>query len=475
MALHPPQAFDPDGETIIRGFQPPIGIPESHPMNPKAQGEPGPTCDVLVIGGGPAGSTVASLLAEKGHHVVVLEKAHHPRFHIGESLLPANLPLFEKMGIADQIRAIGMHKPGAEFVSPDHEMAQTFHFAEAWDKSMPSAYQVRRADFDEILFRHAAGKGAVTHEGVKVTKVDFLAAGGADVSARGDDGHEMQWRARFVIDASGRDTFLANRFKIKQRNPRHNSSAVYAHFDGARRREGADEGNITIFWFAHGWFWFIPLTNGTTSIGMVTWPYHMKTRGQRSLQQFMMDNIATCEPLVERLKDARQVSPAEATGNFSYVSQSNHGPSYLMLGDAYAFIDPVFSSGVWLAMHSAVVGADTVDTCLREPRRAGAALKRFDRVMRHGPREFSWFIYRVTNPIMRDFLMGPRNILRVKEAILSVLAGDVFGKTPIWRSILVFKAMYYTANILQPKRAFMAWQQRRFNIRKVDDPALYNA
>lgn len=445
-------------------------------MNTPAPGNvPAPSCDVLVIGGGPAGSTVASLLAEKGHQVVLLEKAHHPRFHIGESLLPANLPLFEQMGIADEIRAIGMHKPGAEFVSMEHGRAQTFYFADAWDKSMPAAYQVRRADFDQILFRHARHKGALALEGVKVTGVEFLNGGGADVSARDADGQTVRWRARFVVDASGRDTFLANRFRIKHRNPRHNSSALYAHFDGASRGEGEEEGNIRIFWFAHGWFWFIPLTNGTTSIGMVTWPYHMKSKGARSLQQFLMDNIATCPPLAERLSAATQVSPVEATGNFSYVSERNHGESYLMLGDAYAFIDPVFSSGVWLAMHSAVVGADTIDTCLREPQRAGAALKRFDRVMRHGPKEFSWFIYRVTNPIMRDFLMGPKNVFRVKEAILSVLAGDVFGKTPIWRSILVFKAMYYIANITQPRRAFMAWQRRRFNIRKVDDPAMYNA
>lgn len=430
---------------------------------------------MLVIGGGPAGSTVASLLAEKGHHVVLLEKARHPRFHIGESLLPANLPLFERMGIADQIRAIGMHKPGAEFVSMDHGRAQTFSFAEAWDRSMPAAYQVRRAEFDDILFRHARAKGARAFEGVKVTGVEFLPGGGADVEARDGDGQALRWHTRFVVDASGRDTFLGNRFRIKHRNPRHNSSAIYAHFEGAARGEGEAEGIIRIFWFAHGWFWFIPLTRGTTSIGMVTWPYHMKTRGARSLEQFLADNIATCPPLAERLSGATRASPVEATGNYSYVCERTHGEGYLMLGDAYAFIDPVFSSGVWLAMHSAVAGAEAVDTCLRDPQRSAAALRRFDRVMRHGPRAFSWFIYRVTQPIMRDFLMGPNNAFRMKEAILSVLAGDVFGKTPIWRSIALFKAVYYLANLFQPRRAFKAWQRRRFNIRTVDDTTLYNA
>jgi flavin-dependent dehydrogenase len=432
-------------------------------------------CDVLVIGGGPAGSTVAPLLAEKGHRVVLLEKARHPRFHIGESLLPANLPLFERLGVAAEVKAIGMEKWGAEFVSPHHDMPQVFQFGDAWDKSMPHAYQVKRAEFDDILIRNAASKGVEVHQGCRAKAVDFLPDNTAVIRALHDDGSETEWQARFVVDASGRDTFLANRFQIKHRNPRHNSSAVYGHFAHAVRHEGRAEGNITIFWFEHGWFWFIPMMSDTTSIGMVTWPYHMKTKGSRSLQQFLLDSIATCPALATRLKDALLITEVEATGNFSYVSERNHGPNYLLLGDAYAFIDPVFSSGVMLAMNSGVIGAEAIDACLSNPAAAPAALKRFDAQMKHGPKEFSWFIYRVTNPIMRDFFMGPKNIFRVKEALLSVLAGDIFGKTPIWRSVLIFKALYYISNIVQPRRAFMGWKRRRFNIRRVDDPALSNA
>ena len=430
-------------------------------------------CDVLVIGGGPAGATVAPLLAEMGYTVVLLDKARHPRFHIGESLLPANLQLFERLGVGAEVRAIGMQKWGAEFVSPHHAQKQAFHFSEAWDKSTPYAYQVKRAEFDTVLIRNAARLGVEVHEGCKVRAVDFLPGdGGALISARHDDGREAQWQARFVVDASGRDTFLANRFRIKKRNPRHNSSAVYGHYTGARRNEGQDAGNITIFWFEHGWFWFIPMQGDVTSIGMVTWPYFMQTRGARSLENFLADGIALCPALAERLRDARLVNEVEATGNFSYVSERNHGPNYLLLGDAYAFIDPVFSSGVWLAMNSGVLGAEAIDACLKNPAAAPAALKRFDRLMKRGPKEFSWFIYRMTNPIMRDFFMGPKNIFRVKEALLSLLAGDIFGKTPIWNSLHLFKLLYYSANILQPRRAFRGWQRRRFNIRRVDDPAV---
>ena len=194
-------------------------------------------CDVLVVGGGPAGSTAATLLAENGHRVTLLEKAHHPRFHIGESLLPANLPLFEKLGVRAEVAAIGMQKWGAEFVSPWHEHRQTFEFADAWDKSMPLAYQVRRSEFDEILIHNAARKGANVIEGCRVRDVEFLPNDeGASVRAEHDDGRSETWQCRFLIDASGRDTFLGNRFKAKQRNPRHNSAAP--HFTDAQRNAG---------------------------------------------------------------------------------------------------------------------------------------------------------------------------------------------------------------------------------------------
>lgn len=427
-------------------------------------------CDVLVIGGGPAGSTAAALLAERGHRVTLLEKQHHPRFHIGESLLPANLPLLEKLGVADAVKAIGMEKWGAEFVSPLHNHKQSFEFADAMDKTMPMAYQVRRAEFDEILIRNASRKNARVVEGCQVQNVVFLADNaGALVQACHDDGSQETVRARFVLDASGRETFLGSRLKAKQSNPKHSSAAVYGHFEGATRNEGKAAGNITIFWFDHGWFWFIPLLDGTTSVGAVMWPYYLKTRAQKPLDVFLQETIALCKPLQACLQHARLISLVEATGNYSYVCDRTHGTNYLLLGDAYTFVDPVFSSGVMLAMQSAFVGADTVDICLRHPQQTAAALKKFDKSMRIGPKEFSWFIYRVTNPVMRNMFMEPRNFFRVKEALLSVLAGDVFGKTPIRRPLLAFKAIYYTASLLNFWRTFKAWRIRKHNIRAVDE------
>ncbi|PKO59920.1 MAG: hydroxylase [Betaproteobacteria bacterium HGW-Betaproteobacteria-19] len=425
-------------------------------------------CDVLVIGGGPAGSTAAALLAGKGHRVTVLEKAHHPRFHIGESLLPANLPLFEKLGVADEMRAIGIRKYSAEFVSPQHAEQQRFNFGEAWDKSMPYAYQVRRAEFDHILIRNAAAKGAEVIEGCRVKDLSFH-ADGATVSAEHEDGRRERWSARFVIDASGRDTFIANRMRAKHRNPLHNSSAIYAHFAGVRRHDGDAAGNISIYWFEHGWFWVIPLADGATSIGAVTWPYYMKQRAGRALDDFLADTIALSPALVERMQGASRISPTEATGNFSYTTDHTHGPHYILLGDAYAFIDPVFSSGVMLAMQGAFFGADAVDTCLRQPERSKAAMARFDKLVRHGPKAFSWFIYRMTSPTMRDLFMGPRNLLRMKEALLSLLAGDIYGKTPIWPSLLAFKTVYYLSALRHLPRTLAAGRKRKRDILPVED------
>jgi flavin-dependent dehydrogenase len=425
-------------------------------------------CDVLVIGGGPAGSTLAALLAREGRRVRLLEKDHHPRFHIGESLLPANVRLLEDLGVRERIEGIGMPKWGIEFVSPEHAHHAFFEFADAWDRSMPMAWQVRRSEFDRILFGRAGELGAHTVEGCRVTGVEFDADGAWVQTRQGDVSERL--RTRFVVDASGRDTLLANQFDLKRKSRKHNSAALFGHFRGAERLPGKLEGNITIFWFEHGWFWFIPLADGTTSVGAVCWPYYLKSR-DKPLTEFFADTIAMAPELAARLKTAELVDDrVYATGNYSYSSTSCGADRYLMVGDAYAFIDPVFSSGVYLAMASSYAALPVVRKTLDAgPAAAAAERRRFDAHMRKGPREFLWFIVRMTNPAIRQLFMHPSNFLRTKEAVLSLLAGDIFGRTPMWRSLRLFKGIYYVTWLSLLPRAWAAWRRRRIAIRDVGE------
>ncbi|HEX6722153.1 MAG TPA: NAD(P)/FAD-dependent oxidoreductase [Burkholderiaceae bacterium] len=424
------------------------------------------SCDVLVVGGGPAGSTAAALLARQGRKVVLVEKVHHPRFHIGESLLPANVRLFDELGLRDELERIGMRKWGIEFISPQHSHSSFLEFADAWDKTMPYAWQVRRSVLDEILFRHAATCGAQTIEGCRVTKVDYD-ADGVSAQAVMKDGTPQRWRARYLVDASGRDTLLAARNGWKQKNEAHGSAAIFGHFHGARRLEGKLEGNISIFWFEHGWFWFIPLSDGSTSVGAVCWPYYLKSRA-KPLREFFDDTIALAPELKQRLSDATLIDDmVYATGNYSYASAQACGERHALIGDAFAFIDPVFSSGVYFAMRSAFGAAELAATELDHPERAPAARRVYAALANKGPKEFSWFIYRMTNPTMRGLFMYPKNPLRVKEALLTVLAGDVHRDSPMWLSLFAFKVIYYLSWLRDGPAAFRAWRERRRNVQQV--------
>jgi 2-polyprenyl-6-methoxyphenol hydroxylase-like FAD-dependent oxidoreductase len=199
------------------------------------------------------------------------------------------------------------------------------------------------------------------------------------------------------------------------------------------------------------------------------WPAYLKQRPKgMSVESFFRETIALCAPLAERLKDAELISDVHATGNYSYTGDMTHGRNFLLLGDAFAFIDPVFSSGVMLAMQSAFAGAEAIDKALANPADAQSALAKFDRDMRHGPREFSWFIYRMTSPTMRNLFMGPKNPLRMKEALLSLLAGDIFGTTPIWHSLRAFKSVYYIAAALDWRNSLRAYRQRRRNLSEAE-------
>jgi flavin-dependent dehydrogenase len=417
------------------------------------------TCDVFVLGGGPAGSTAAALLAECGRDVVIVEKHRHPRFHIGESLLPMNLPLFEKLGLKQKVEAIGITKYGAELVSPQHATPVTFDFGDAWDRSHPYAYQVRRSQFDQMLFDNCVEKGARGFQECRVTNVQ-IRADGVRVSARDETGALREWEAKFFIDASGRDTFLANQLGIKRRNRKHNTAALFGHFAGAHRLPGRAVGNISIFWFEHGWFWFIPLRDGITSVGAVCDPHYLKSR-RTDPTAFLHDTIALCPPLAERLREAQIINEATATGNYSYQAKRMVGQRHIMVGDAFAFVDPVFSSGVFLAMNSASLGAEAVDAWLRDPRRAQPLMKRFDRNVRHGVHSFSWFIYRMTSPAIRHLFMQQHSRLRMREAVVSLLAGDLFRGTPTHWSLGAFKAVYYVASLLDLRASLAAWRRRQ--------------
>jgi flavin-dependent dehydrogenase len=424
-------------------------------------------CDVLVIGGGPGGSTIGALLAERGWRVTLLEKDRHPRFHIGESLLPMNLPLFERLGVEKDIARIGIIKHGAEFNSAAHGRALTFDFANALESSIPYAYEVRRSEFDHVLLQNCAAKGARVHEGTRVTSVEFPATGDVVVTARTEDNRETQWRARFLVDASGRDTFLANRLGVKRKNPRHASAALFGHFTGARRLPGREEGNISVFWFPHGWFWFIPLLDGTTSVGAVCWPYYLKSR-RTDPTTFLHETIALCPELAARLANASLTGPATATGNYSYEAECMAGDRFIMVGDAYAFVDPVFSSGVYLAMSSAFGGADVVDGCLRDPAAARRLSRKFERRVRRGLRLFSWMIYRMTSPAIRELIMNPKNIFGVESAMISFLAGDVFRRGAVYRRLLLFRVLYYANNLAAVRTNARAWWRRRQAIRATE-------
>ncbi|WP_225783170.1 NAD(P)/FAD-dependent oxidoreductase [Xenophilus sp. Marseille-Q4582] len=420
-------------------------------------------CDVLVIGGGPGGATMSTLLARQGRRVVMLEKDQHPRFHIGESLLPGNGELFDLLGVREQVDRIGMPKYGIEFVPPDLPYTSKVEFGDGLDPDKGLAWQVRRSDLDELLFRHAQKEGALAIEGAQVREVEFDAEG-ATVRAVMKDGSRSAWRTRFVVDASGRDTLLANKLKSKQKNPRHNSTAIFGHFRNARRLEGRDEGHITICWFEHGWFWFIPLADGATSVGAVCWSYYLKSR-DKPMKDFFFDTIAMAPELQDRLKDAELIGDeVHATGNFSYASTHATGERYLMVGDAFTFIDPMFSTGVYLAMLSAQKGADVVATALDRPGELPAARARYERLMREVPKKYSWFIYRVTNPTIRDMFMHPRNIFNIKRGLLSLLAADLAPKRGFRRSVLMFKVVYYFISVTNWRRTYAGWKRRAFNI-----------
>ncbi len=416
-------------------------------------------CDVLVIGGGPAGSTISTLLAKRGWRVTMLERDRHPRFHIGESLLPANMPIFEELGALEKLRAIGRLKLGADFPRDDGSY-YTFKFDRALGGTPDYSFHVVREQMDQMLFEHARERGVDARENVKVERVKFEANGA--VARAKDANGSFTVRARYIVDASGRDTLLGKQMKLVGRSEKHQSAAVFGHFADVATSPDDPGGNIiTVYRFEHGWSWFIPLPDGTTSVGCVCKPDYLKTRRGADNAEFLMRTLALIAPAQSRLKHAKLVSPARFTGNYSYACKQMCGRGWIMVGDAWSFLDPIFSSGVYLAMESACRAAEVVDGALRNPRAESTLQRAWSKRLCDGYERFAWFIYRFNSPVMKRLFANPRNVWRVEEGVVSMLAGDVFDDAQVLRRLTAFKLIYAIGSLIDLRRWWSDLRERR--------------
>ncbi len=365
--------------------------------------------DVIVVGGGPAGSTTGAFLARAGRRVLLFEREPFPRFHVGESLLPATLPILERMGALATVAERGFQvKYGATFHDQESDFQRTFYFLT--NKPWPSySYQVHRADFDALLLEHAATHGVDVRQRATVESIAFD-ADGVSVAAR-RDGLPITARARFLVDASGRDGLIATKLGRRERIPNLGKVALFAHFRGAGRLPGRDEGNIFIHVFQDGWFWWIPLANDLTSLGCVM---HART-------------VRRCPRVAHRLVGGERVTEIHRVANFSYMNGPLLGDRFLVVGDAIAFVDPIFSIGVHIAMQTGELAARAVDRALEDGRFTAARFAPYQRTVERGLRPLFRFIHKYYEPAFFEVFLRPKTRW-VLEAVLSVLSGGAFMK-----------------------------------------------
>jgi len=404
--------------------------------------------DVAIIGGGPAGSTAAALLAQAGRRVILFEREKFPRFHIGESLLPFSMKAFTRLGLHEKFSRAGfIKKYGGEIIGACSENGTKFYFKDGYRSQTDHAYQVTRGDFDKVLLDHARESGAHVHEQTAVDGIDF-SHDGIQLGVR-SDGSFRSVRARYLVDASGRNSVLGRQFKIKKTYDHLQKLSIFAHYEGVWRRDGID-GTLTVLVRAvDRWFWLIPVTAERTSVGMVLDSETFR-KSKVSAEDFLEQALAEQPTIAKRMTNARRVTKVYLEADFSYRSARLYGDRWLLTGDAAGFIDPIFSSGVFLAVFSGEKCADVLNEVLDRPRKAKRLFARYERSVNRAMDVYLRFVNAWYTKEFIEVFLAPRNVLGLAPAVNAVLGGNVGNSFPIrWRMWVFY---------------FLVWLQRRHPI-----------
>lgn len=384
----------------------------------------GETCDVVIIGGGPAGAALATFLCRQGHECVILEKSSFPRYHIGESLIPHTHGIFERLGLLPQMQGSSYpEKYSVRFISPSGRENDPFYFSETIPGDGARTWQVERSTFDRMLLHHAESNGAKVMEHTRVHDVLFDGECAVGVRA-GENGSSFELRAKVVVDASGRSTIIGRQLGLRGKVPGLNKSSVWGYYRGGKRLEGKDAGETTIFLLGEGgWFWYIPLPDDRISVGIVSPPEYLNIeRGH--YDEILEREVRKCAPLWERFENATLEGHARGLKHLSYLNRQTCGDGWVMLGDARAFLDPIYSSGLFLAMVSAELAAGSIHEALESDDCSQSMLGSFEPELDEGIEVIRRLIHAFYDPTF-SFKKFVERFPEHRHALIDCLVGDV--------------------------------------------------
>jgi flavin-dependent dehydrogenase len=317
---------------------------------------------VVVIGGGPAGATASTLIAQQGYRVELFEREHFPRFHIGESLIPETYWVLKRLNMLDKMKSSHfIKKYSVQFVSESGRLSAPFYFHDNKPHECSQTWQVRRSEFDELMLKNAEEHGVKVHQGVRVLDILFEGDRAVGVKISDESGNVREVRADVVVDASGQSSMIINKFKLRVSDPQLNKGAIWTYFQGAYRDVGKDEGATIVLSVQgkKGWFWYIPLHDDIVSVGVVG-DFDYLFKGRDNHETTYAEEVERCPAVKERIASAKQVSKIYATKDYTYRAKQAAGDGWVLVGDAFGFLDPLYSSGVLLALKSGQLAADAI-------------------------------------------------------------------------------------------------------------------